>query len=698
MHIRKSTPLQLICGRCQIKADLQGVLGIIKKKYILVSMISSTILLIHPPAASPMLPCWDAAVVAGSLSGSGFTIGHYDANLDFYRTHLFSKTSLLFYFQQIQKKRDSGQVSRQTYFRLKKLYEATYKTVVDMDEFKGNKFYDPQYFISCKNKIDSCLILASNTDICAHGNPFVLLCEQGLASQLDRYDPGTVIFFVSCQAQAVAARIMAAFIKEHYPGVRVVAMIKRGFPLPDTRYFDHLIWNQAQKGLVLLGDWVNQIHGVKMDLKNSLPDFRAVPLDQYLTPEKIILVYPLFFKDPFALSDFLEDQVHNLGVRGFVFVQASSNSDIDEKIESPGRKIQEKADQIFPGDICRHLAHWFSIKQPRVFFSIQVRTGELFPGYIKEMSDLFTAGLRLIHWQTDRSKISEKTLWEASKLGIWNHLSGSDLFKEQGNSDIDRIKFIANSPNIVHSFQDTNQDTVRDLTRDELFAPIIPPGFMDYAGVAPLPGIPFWQFLGDPGYLLVYLSQINSKSLGHLRVDLENNRVICLGRQILFTYQSPKELPSGVLEEICKMVEAGGSVDITHVRSNLEKAYMIGYAMENGVIIGNSSLKHPRASFIKRLKQMTGVDFTNFVERGYTSVRPEYRALGVGAKLLEGLTKRVKDYKVFSIISEENLVTQKIALRNNTKKILTYFSGKLNKQMGVWMPEHMIDNQGDNDK
>ena len=90
---------------------------------------------------------------------------------------------------------------------------------------------------------------------------------------------------------------------------------------------------------------------------------------------------------------------------------------------------------------------------------------------------------------------------------------------------------------------------------------------------------------------------------------------------------------------------------------------------------------------------MTGVDFTNFVERGYTSVRPEYRAMGVGAKLLEGLTKRAEDRKVFSIISEENLATQKIAIRNNTKKILTYFSEKLNKKMGVWMPRSMIDNQ-----
>ena len=101
------------------------------------------------------------------------------------------------------------------------------------------------------------------------------------------------------------------------------------------------------------------------------------------------------------------------------------------------------------------------------------------------------------------------------------------------------------------------------------------------------------------------------------------------------------------------MVDAGGSVDITHVRANLEKAYLIAYATENGVIAGNSSLKHPRQVFIERLYRSTGLDFTNFVERGYTSVRPEYRAMGIGARLLEGLTCRATGVKVFSLISED---------------------------------------------
>ena len=132
-------------------------------------------------------------------------------------------------------------------------------------------------------------------------------------------------------------------------------------------------------------------------------------------------------------------------------------------------------------------------------------------------------------------------------------------------------------------------------------------------------------------------------------------------------------------------------MDTAYVRYNLERAYLIGYAEENGIIVGNSSLKHPREEFIQRLNTITGLDFNHFVERGYTSVRPEYRALGVGSRLLEGLTKRAGQFKIFSIISEDNTATHKIAKKNKTKKIAVYYSEKVGKKLGIWMPENMIE-------
>ncbi len=302
---------------------------------------------------------------------------------------------------------------------------------------------------------------------------------------------------------------------------------------------------------------------------------------------------------------------------------------------------------------------------------------------------LFEKGLRMIQWQVAdpvHCVFPRQFAWEASKQGIWNHLTGPGLFSDQAGKGLGH--WIANNPNIVHSFENTDVHGV-DLCLE------IPEHLQDYGAVAPLPNLPFWKILKDAESILDSLGSMTKKELLCLRADRKTRSVSSLGTDIEYSFKMPQDLPPGILDEICLMVDAGGSVDITHVRSNLEKAYLVGYAMENGVIVGNSSLKHPRQVFIDRIHGITGLDFTNFVERGYTSVRPEYRAMGVGVELLEGLTKRAKGVKVFSIISEDNLATQKIAIRNNTRKIVTYFSDKLEKVMGVWMPETMIEDDWD---
>jgi GNAT superfamily N-acetyltransferase len=59
------------------------------------------------------------------------------------------------------------------------------------------------------------------------------------------------------------------------------------------------------------------------------------------------------------------------------------------------------------------------------------------------------------------------------------------------------------------------------------------------------------------------------------------------------------------------------------------------------------------------------LDLTGYVERGYTSVRPEYRGLGIGTSLLEGLTRNgPATAKIFSVIAEDNEATKIIAMRN----------------------------------
>ena len=54
------------------------------------------------------------------------------------------------------------------------------------------------------------------------------------------------------------------------------------------------------------------------------------------------------------------------------------------------------------------------------------------------------------------------------------------------------------------------------------------------------------------------------------------------GQNIEFYFVKPDELPVGYLDEICRMIEAGGSVGTKWVRYNLKQAFLIGYALAKG--------------------------------------------------------------------------------------------------------------------
>jgi len=205
-----------------------------------------------------------------------------------------------------------------------------------------------------------------------------------------------------------------------------------------------------------------------------------------------------------------------------------------------------------------------------------------------------------------------------------------------------------------------------------------------------MPGRPLWMTLSDPVYIEAALERFDLKSLMRMRIGGDGRSLFKVGQNLHYHFVPPKDLPEGYLEEIVRMVAAGGSVQTQFVKHNLERAHLIAYVEEHGVIIGNSSLKHPRDEYIEAVSRQSGIDLHNFLERGYTSVRPEYRGLGIGAKLLAGLTERAGGYKVFSVIAEGNIATQKMALRNRTRRVATFFSQRAHKDVGVWIPEWML--------
>ena len=160
--------------------------------------------------------------------------------------------------------------------------------------------------------------------------------------------------------------------------------------------------------------------------------------------------------------------------------------------------------------------------------------------------------------------------------------------------------------------------------------------------------------------------------------------------ELRYFYTPPDELPPGYMDIICELVEAGGSVSPEFIRYNLERAFLIAYVKDGDEIIGCSSLKHPRPEFIQSVREQAGIDLENYLERGYTSVKPEYRGMGIGSKMLAGLTARVGEKKLYSVIGEENIGGQKMAINNNTRRVAVYQSKKTGKKIGIWIPEWML--------
>ncbi|MBS3755762.1 MAG: GNAT family N-acetyltransferase [Desulfobacterales bacterium] len=162
---------------------------------------------------------------------------------------------------------------------------------------------------------------------------------------------------------------------------------------------------------------------------------------------------------------------------------------------------------------------------------------------------------------------------------------------------------------------------------------------------------------------------------------------------ITYYFAAPDELPQGYLNRISRLVESGGSVAPEKVRENLAHAFLIVYVLgDSGEIVACAALKQPRAQFIEMVREQTGLDLDGYLERGYSSVRPEYRGKGIASTMLAGLTARVGKRKLYSIVGEDNIGGQKIALNNNTRKVTVYESVKTGKKMGIWIPEWMIDN------
>ncbi len=653
-------------------------------------------LLVHPPVTGLSIPPWAPAQTAMHLAGSGVCVEQYDANFDFFLNHLLTSKRLAELVNVIKKRAKQGT------FKKAEPYAASLAADLAANPDKWNRkidnignsfkllktedFFRPELFLAALKNIDALLNLASlafypsriqrrcftnpaikdwpavNTFVeDQEANPFLFLCHNGLANRLESPELDLVILFISAPDQLMAALTMAHFSKKARPDLHVALMGDR--LTADVEQYGHTLLPETDpKPLQHLVGALREPAAVE---DAAVPDYRGLPLEEYLAPA---LVLPLrIHADPdsdlipptlFSHLSKICQQTYNAA--GFFCIDGHVKSNFIEK-----------------------LAHEAAGKKPSFCMNLPCALEESLDR--EALAATYQAGIKLVQWSNPAGNLKALTqiLWDASKAGIWNHVimpAG-----EESSSDQELTRFMATNPNIVHSL-------IRRQPSASFFAgpDKLSPAPTAYTQVARLPGRPFWHSLDDAVYLLLYLNRYDPKTIVRWRVPDDGLSVYSLGSNISYHFAEPQQLPPGYLDEICRMVEAGGSVDITLVRYNIERAFLIGYALDQGVIVGNSTLKRPRKEYVDAVNQQAGLDLGNYLERGYTSVRPEYRGMGVGAKLLEGLTARVGDLKLFSVISADNVAAQKMALRNQTQQVASFYSSRLDKEVGVWVPAWML--------
>jgi GNAT superfamily N-acetyltransferase len=661
------------------------------------------ILLVHPPVAAPTAPPWALAHTAGQLSGPGQCLEKYDANLDFFINHFLTSKNLTELVGVIEKKIEQG--------AFKKADDDIASLLVDLAKNREHWMHKIAKASDCFEALrsedfylpDTCMtILKDIRDLLALGslafypscirfdsfsspevkdwthvkgfigdkekNPFLFLCERGLAQRFASLRPSLLILFASSPDQLLAALTMAYFSKKQRPDLHT-ALVGHDMLLEGaTDYFDSLLPETDQEPLLEL---VVRLGGKTAPGEAVVPDFSGLPIKDYLTPAVVLPFGALsgpgtdLMAPPIYLT-VLKEQVQRFRAEGFFI----------------------KDDRLTPAYMTE-LAGEMTGEKPPFFTGLTCTLDESTTAAIRTtMNAASHAGVRIIQWQdpTGQSEPLTMALWDVCRNGVWNHVvipTEMERRLEQG-----LVSFMDANPNIVHSWVRSKppglsfESSVNKVEQEK----------RGYTQVAKLPGHPLWRGLNDLVYILLYVNRFGIKKVMRWRVRDDGSSVYALGQEISYHFVKPQELPLGYLDEICRMVEAGGSVGTRWVRYNLERAFLIGYAIEEGLIVGNSSLKRPRPEYVEAVSRQSDLNLSHYLERGYTSVRPEYRGMGIGAKLLEGLTVRVGKRKLFSIIGEDNVATQKIALRNKTRRVATFYSERLGKNVGVWIPERMLEN------
>jgi GNAT superfamily N-acetyltransferase len=197
-------------------------------------------------------------------------------------------------------------------------------------------------------------------------------------------------------------------------------------------------------------------------------------------------------------------------------------------------------------------------------------------------------------------------------------------------------------------------------------------------------GHPFWFHLRIREYLLLYSSRYGLDKVRRWKVKPADKSVYPSGNEIKYYFKKPDEISAETYEKIYSLIKAGGEVGFSWIKDNLKKAFLIGYAIEQGRIVGTMTHKTPSKKYVTDIERKTRLNLRGYLERGYTAVRPEYRGFRVGARLLKGLVERSPGEKIYVTIRLDNVPAVSLTRKNNMTLAATYYNERTGHEIGVF--------------
>ena len=153
---------------------------------------------------------------------------------------------------------------------------------------------------------------------------------------------------------------------------------------------------------------------------------------------------------------------------------------------------------------------------------------------------------------------------------------------------------------------------------------------------------------------------------------------------IQFLFTKPNETPAPILDQICSLITSGRGVGTSWVQENLDKAFLIGYALSGDRVVGTSTHKYPKTRYRKKIETETGLDLSGYLERGYTTVDPEFRDMGIGGKVIQGLIERSKGQKIYVTIRLDNPWPLKMTYRVGMVLAARFINDRTGHELGVF--------------